>query len=88
MPAQGQASRAAPSPPHACTRRPVLLQLSEGDQLRTLVLSLCPAIWGHDLIKMGLLLALLGGVPKGGGRGGGGDSVPIRGDAHVLLVGA
>lgn len=32
---------------------------------------------------MGLLLALLGGVPKSGANG----SIPLRGDIHVLLVG-
>lgn len=32
---------------------------------------------------MGLLLALLGGVPKKGANG----CIPLRGDIHVLLVG-
>lgn len=37
----------------------------------------------QELVKMGLLLALLGGVPKRGANG----SIPLRGDIHVLLVG-
>lgn len=43
-----------------------VLQNCEGDQLRQLVLSLCPTIWGNELVKAGLLLALMGGVRKGG----------------------
>ena len=55
-----------------------------GDTLRQLVYSLCPSIYGHDLVKTGLLLALFGGVRKHVG-----DPVkaPVRGDVHVLLVG-
>lgn len=32
--------------------------------LRTLVNSLCPAIYGHELVKAGLLLGLFGGSQK------------------------
>ncbi len=48
------------------------------------VYSLCPSIYGHDMEKTGLLLALFGGVRKHVG-----DPVkaPVRGDMHVLLVG-
>lgn len=55
-----------------------------GDTLRQLVYSLCPSIYGHDMEKTGLLLALFGGVRKHVG-----DPVkaPVRGDMHVLLVG-
>ena len=56
----------------------------EGDQLRQLVHSLCPGICGMEGPKAGLLLALFGGVHKGGGSGGG---IPVRGDIHVLMVG-
>ncbi|KAK9824829.1 hypothetical protein WJX81_003431 [Elliptochloris bilobata] len=53
------------------------------DQLRCLVHSLCPAIYGHELVKAGLVLALLGGVRKGHAAR---DCVPIRGDIHVLIA--
>ncbi|GAX76612.1 hypothetical protein CEUSTIGMA_g4058.t1 [Chlamydomonas eustigma] len=56
----------------------------DGDQLRQLVHSLCPSILGQELVKAGLLLALMGGVRKGGGTA---NSVPTRGDIHVLVVG-
>ncbi len=46
--------------------------------------ALCPCIYGHELVKAGLLLALFGGVRKNGGSR---NKVPIRGDIHVLLVG-
>ncbi len=59
------------------------LQEYDGDQLRQLVHSLCPSIFGHDLVKAGLLLALFGGVRKEGGP----NRVPTRGDVHVLVVG-
>eukprot|EP00899_Mesostigma_viride_P018949 jgi/Mesvir1/27055/Mv20750-RA.1 len=55
-----------------------------GDQLRQLVQSLCPSIYGHDFVKAGLLLALMGGVQQGVGER---DKVPTRGDIHVLVVG-
>ena len=49
--------------------------------------ALAPAIFGQELLKAGILLALLGGVRKGGGGGSDSESVPLRGDIHVLLVG-
>ncbi|WIA40343.1 hypothetical protein OEZ86_013710 [Tetradesmus obliquus] len=56
----------------------------EGDQLRQLVSALCPTIYGHELVKAGLLLSLFGGVRKHGTSN---NRVPIRGDINLLLVG-
>lgn len=42
-----------------------------GDQLRQLVQALCPSIYGHELVKAGLVLALLGGVRKHAAGAGG-----------------
>lgn len=52
--------------------------------LNLVVNSLCPGIWGHSLIKLGLCMALVGGVPKHTASR---DKLPLRGDIHVLLVG-
>lgn len=38
-----------------------ILRNYSGRMLPLLVASLCPHIYGHELVKMGLLLALLGG---------------------------
>lgn len=51
---------------------------------RHLVQSVCPAIYGHELVKAGLLLALFGGVRKHSNDR---NKVPVRGDIHVLVVG-
>jgi len=67
----------------------------EGDQLRQLVHSLAPSICGLEAVKAGLILALFGGVQKGGYHSGkrssGGNaessSIPVRGDIHMLIVG-
>ncbi|XP_067368767.1 DNA helicase MCM8 isoform X1 [Channa argus] len=56
---------------------------SQPDLLRLIVHSLCPAIYGHLLVKAALVLALFGGRQKHTGK----NSVPVRGDPHVLLVG-
>ena len=48
-----------------------------------LVNSLCPTIFGHTLVKAGLILALVGGVEKKGSIAG----VHKRTDSHVLIVG-
>ncbi|XP_008555490.1 DNA helicase MCM8 [Microplitis demolitor] len=50
---------------------------SDPDVFPLLIRSLCPAIYGHDMIKAGLLLSLFGGSSK--------DS--SRDDIHVLMVG-
>jgi DNA helicase MCM8 len=42
---------------------------------RQLVHALCPCIYGHELVKAGLLLALLGGVCKNADSA---NRVPIR----------
>jgi DNA helicase MCM8 len=55
-----------------------------GEQFKQLVHSLCPTIYGHEMVKAGLVLALFGGVRKN--IGGGGD-VPVRGSIHCLVVG-
>jgi DNA helicase MCM8 len=34
------------------------------DPFHLIVNSLCPGIYGHELVKAGLCLALAGGVPK------------------------
>jgi DNA helicase MCM8 len=56
----------------------------EGAQFKHLVHALCPAIYGHELVKAGMLLAMFGGVRKNVGDC---NSVPTRGDIHVLIVG-
>ena len=54
------------------------------DCLGRLVASLCPTIFGHDLVKFGLLLGMFGGTRQGVGDG---RSVSTRPDIHVLVVG-
>ncbi|CAK9114454.1 DNA helicase MCM8 (Minichromosome maintenance 8) [Durusdinium trenchii] len=51
-----------------------------------LVYSLCPLILGHEHVKAGLLLGLAGGTGPANGSVGK-NAVPIRADAHVLVVG-
>ena len=56
-----------------------------GDNVfRILVQSLCPPIFGHDMVKAGLVLALLGGRRRYGDQE---KEVTTRGDPHVLIVG-
>ena len=50
--------------------------------LKLLVGSLCPSIYGHRLVKAGLLLGLFGGTCRGGE-----SALPVRGDPHILVVG-
>jgi hypothetical protein len=54
------------------------------DTFGVLVASLAPAIYGHDLVKAGLLLALFGGVQKSGEEA---SQLSVRGESHVLVVG-
>uniref|UniRef100_A0A3Q1D0F4 DNA helicase MCM8 n=1 Tax=Amphiprion ocellaris TaxID=80972 RepID=A0A3Q1D0F4_AMPOC len=56
---------------------------SQPELLRLIVHSLCPVIYGHLLVKAALALALFGGRQKHTGK----NSVPVRGDPHVLIVG-
>ncbi|KAK9759857.1 hypothetical protein K7432_016682 [Basidiobolus ranarum] len=55
----------------------------ENNLFKLLVNSLCPAIFGHELVKAGLLLALFGGRRRSDVK----NQVSIRGDPHVLVVG-
>ncbi|XP_074039743.1 DNA helicase MCM8 isoform X2 [Leptinotarsa decemlineata] len=50
---------------------------SEPNLFRLLVQSLCPNIYGHEIVKAGLLLALIGGT----------KSDTFRAESHVLMVG-
>lgn len=56
----------------------------EKDVFNTLVNSLCPAIFGHELVKAGLLLGLFGGRQKFANDK---NRIPVRGDPHILVVG-
>ena len=53
-----------------------------GQTFKLLVNSLCPAIFGHSLVKAGLILGLFGGTVKGSNT-----CLPVRGDPHILIVG-
>ncbi|KAL4623943.1 DNA helicase MCM8 [Arapaima gigas] len=57
---------------------------AQEDLLKLIVNSLCPTIYGHLLVKAGLVLALFGGCQKYVDDK---NRIPIRGDPHVLVVG-
>lgn len=53
-----------------------------------LVRSICPGIIGHDMVKAGILLALLGGTPpSSSGLEDVRSGVSIRSSIHILIVG-
>ncbi|CAA6656870.1 unnamed protein product [Spirodela intermedia] len=54
------------------------------DVFRQILQSFCPSIYGHELVKAGITLALFGGVQKHSTDK---NKVPVRGDIHVLVVG-
>lgn len=56
-----------------------------GDSIfKLLTNSLSPSIYGHELVKAGLLLGLFGGTNKSAGDR---THLSIRGDPHILVVG-
>ncbi|WOL04368.1 putative DNA helicase MCM8 isoform X1 [Canna indica] len=54
------------------------------DIFRQILHSFCPSIYGHELVKAGIVLALFGGVQKHSVDQ---NKVPVRGDIHVIVVG-
>lgn len=54
------------------------------DVFRQILQSFCPSIYGHELVKAGITLALFGAVQKHSMDQ---NKVPIRGDIHVVIVG-
>ncbi|KAI4300231.1 hypothetical protein L6164_033629 [Bauhinia variegata] len=54
------------------------------DLFRQILQSICPSIYGHELVKAGITLALFGGVRKHSTDQ---NKVPVRGDIHVIIVG-
>ncbi|KAM4089890.1 hypothetical protein ACJW30_09G018100 [Castanea mollissima] len=54
------------------------------DIFRQILQSICPSIYGHELVKAGITLALFGGVRKHSKDR---NKVPVRGDIHVIVVG-
>ncbi|XP_029449349.1 DNA helicase MCM8-like isoform X2 [Rhinatrema bivittatum] len=57
---------------------------AEENLFKLIVNSLCPTIYGHELVKAGLSLALFGGCQKYVDDK---NRIPIRGDPHILMVG-
>ncbi|KMS95512.1 hypothetical protein BVRB_007520 isoform B [Beta vulgaris subsp. vulgaris] len=54
------------------------------DVFRQMIHSICPSIYGHEIVKAGITLALFGGVRKHSMDQ---NKVPVRGDLHVIIVG-
>ena len=62
--------------------------LAHEDAFSFLVHSACPSIFGNDTVKAGIFLALFGGTEKQRvGPSGEKETVPIRRDCHVFVVG-
>ncbi|TRY63121.1 hypothetical protein TCAL_03630 [Tigriopus californicus] len=51
---------------------------------KLVVHSLCPSIYGHDLVKAGFILGLFGGTNRNQGDK---SALSVRGDPHILVVG-
>jgi DNA helicase MCM8 len=64
-----------------------------GEMFPVLAASMCPTIFGHEVVKAGLLLGLFGGAVRalsatgGTGAGEADPSLSKRADIHVLVVG-
>ncbi|XP_077216175.1 minichromosome maintenance 8 isoform X3 [Tasmannia lanceolata] len=54
------------------------------DIFRQILQSICPSIYGHELVKAGITLSLFGGVQKHSMDQ---NKVPVRGDIHIIVVG-
>ncbi|XP_026418412.1 probable DNA helicase MCM8 isoform X1 [Papaver somniferum] len=54
------------------------------DVFRQILQSICPSIYGHELVKAGITLSLFGGVRKHVMDQ---NKVPVRGDIHIIVVG-
>ncbi|KAM3325265.1 putative DNA helicase MCM8 isoform X1 [Capsicum chacoense] len=54
------------------------------DVYRQILQSVCPSIYGQELVKAGITLALFGGVRKHSMDQ---NKVPVRGDIHIIIVG-
>lgn len=60
-----------------------LKQMVHSDHIYSrLVNSLAPTVYGHEIVKKGLLLQLMGGVPKTTPEG-----MALRGDINICIVG-
>ncbi|XP_065065027.1 DNA helicase MCM8-like [Rhopilema esculentum] len=57
---------------------------SEKNVFKLIVGSLCPTIYGHELVKAGLVLGLFGGTPNHSDDR---SHIAIRSDPHILIVG-
>ncbi|XP_055892366.1 DNA helicase MCM8-like [Biomphalaria glabrata] len=57
---------------------------SQENLFRLLVGSLCPSIFGHEMVKAALILCLFGSSQKFTSDK---NRVPVRGDPHLLIVG-
>uniref|UniRef100_A0A4W3KDN4 DNA helicase MCM8 n=1 Tax=Callorhinchus milii TaxID=7868 RepID=A0A4W3KDN4_CALMI len=57
---------------------------AEENLFKLFVNSMCPAIYGHELVKAGLALGLFGGCQKYVDDK---NRIPVRGDPHILIVG-
>lgn len=63
-------------------REELLAMVNSRDIYRRLVESIAPTMYGHEIIKKGILLQLLGGVNKHTG-----DGIGLRGDINICIVG-
>ncbi|XP_005096787.1 DNA helicase MCM8 [Aplysia californica] len=57
---------------------------SQENLFQLLVHSLCPSIFGHEMVKAGLILGLFGSSQKFVNDK---NRIPVRGDPHILVVG-
>eukprot|EP00037_Helgoeca_nana_P024226 m.256595 g.256595 ORF g.256595 m.256595 type:complete len:833 (-) comp26577_c0_seq1:55-2553(-) len=65
------------------SQRQELVEMKDDPKVyEKLAQSIAPTIFGHEEIKKGILLMLLGGVHKGTG-----DGIKLRGDINVCIVG-
>lgn len=64
----------------------IVSRLSSKDLLPSLVSSICPQIYGNDLVKFGILLTLFGGSSRSQSCKTRGD-MAVRTDPHLLLIG-